>query len=270
MRAHSSRGTAVPSSRSTLRRRAGGSSAAAGPRPPTSIVPSTSRAPVSSSISLRRDDLAVHRLLGREALLEAPGGLGAQRELRRRALEVRAVPVGRLHQHAGGRLAHLGALAAHQAGDRRRAVLVGDQQARSASSVRSTSSSVVILSPGAGAAHGEPAAGDEVEVERVQRLAREQHRVVGDVDDVVDRALAGGAQAGLQPRRRRADRHVLEQPGGEARAQLRVLDDDLARPRPPPGCRGRRPTAAGRAARRWRRGPRARRRRRSGSRAGSA
>ena len=51
MRAHSSRGTAVPSSRSTFSSRsrivAGG-----GPSPPTSIVPSTRRAPVSSSISL--------------------------------------------------------------------------------------------------------------------------------------------------------------------------------------------------------------------------
>ena len=40
------------------------------------------------------------------------------------------------------------------------------------SSVRSTSSSVVILSPGRARRTVEPAAGHEVEVERVQRLAR--------------------------------------------------------------------------------------------------
>ena len=41
-----------------------------------------------------------------------------------------------------------------------------------------------------GAAHRQARAGDAVEVERVQRLAAEQHRVVGDVDDVVDRRAA--------------------------------------------------------------------------------
>ena len=51
MRADSSRGTAVPSSRSTFSSRSR-IVCGAGPAPPTSIVPSTSRAPVSSSISL--------------------------------------------------------------------------------------------------------------------------------------------------------------------------------------------------------------------------
>ena len=144
---------------------------------------------------LGRDDLAVHRLLGREALLEAPGGLGAQRELRRGALDVRAVPVRGLHQHARGGLAR--PRSARRPSGRRSTSGRPRRRsaARSASSVRSTSSSVVICSPSVGAAHGQPAAGDEVEVERVQRLARQQHRVVGDVDDVVDRALAGGRSA---------------------------------------------------------------------------
>ena len=51
------------------------------------------------------------------------------------------------------------------------------------------------------AADGERRARDAVEVERVQRLAGEQHHVVGDVDDVRDRALAGGHQPRLQPQR---------------------------------------------------------------------
>src|SRR3712207_7404828 len=50
--------------------------------------------------------------------------------------------------------------------------------------------------------------------------------VVRDVDDVVDRALAGRHQARLEPGRRRADRHVLEEPRGEARAQLRLAHLD--------------------------------------------
>ena len=61
----------------------------------------------------------------------------------------------------------------------------------------------------------------------MQRLGRHQHHVVGDVDDVVDRALAGGHQPRLQPRRRRADLHALVHARGEARAQVGVLDDHL-------------------------------------------
>ena len=90
--------------------------------------------------------------------------------------------------------------------------------------MRSTSSSVVIVSPARGAAHDQLAAGHPVEVERVQWLAGEQHHVVGDVDDVVDRPLAGRGQPLLEPERRRADRDVGEHAGGEARAQLGHLD----------------------------------------------
>ena len=52
--------------------------------------------------------------------------------------------------------------------------------------------------------------GDPIEVERVQRLGGQQHHVVGDVDDVVDRPLAGRDQPRLQPQRRGADRHLGE------------------------------------------------------------
>ena len=97
----------------------------------------------------------------------------------------------------------------------------------SPSSVRVWSSSVTTCSPSVGAAHDEPPALDAVEVEGVHRLAGQQHHVVRDVDDVVDRALAAGHQARLQPRRRRADRHVLERARGEARAEVGRLDDDL-------------------------------------------
>ncbi len=225
MRADSSRGTAVPSSRSTFSSR---SRIVCGAGPFAADVDRALHQPRARQLEhqLGGDDLAVHRLLGREALLEAPGGLRAQGELGRGALEARAVPVGGLHQHARGGPADLGALAAHQAGDRRRAVLVGDQQDAGVERALDVVERRHLLAL-AGAPHGELSAGDEVEVEGVQRLPGEQHREVGDVDDVVDRALAGGGQARLQPRRRRADRDVLEQPRGEARAEVGVLDDDL-------------------------------------------
>ncbi len=60
----------------------------------------------------------------------------------------------------------------------------------------------------------------------MQRLRGQQHHVVGDVDDVIDRPLAGRDQAALEPQRRGADRDVLEHAGGEARAKLRHLNRD--------------------------------------------
>ena len=166
---------------------------------------------------LSGDRLCVQALLGREVLLEAGGSLAAQAEAQRAAVDVRAAPVGDLHEDARRRLVHLGARAAHQTGDRRGPIVVLDhdhllvehallavERAHALARVR--------------AAHHQPSARDAVEVERVQRLPGEQHRVVGDVDDVVDRALARGHQPRLQPRRRGRDAHVLVHARGEAPA----------------------------------------------------
>ena len=96
-----------------------------------------------------------------------------------------------------------------------------------ASSVRVWPSSVCTCSPSCARRTVSARAGDAVEVEGVQRLAGEQHHVVGDVDDVVDRPLPGGHQARLQPRRRGRDRDVLEHARGEARAEVGALDEHL-------------------------------------------
>ncbi len=73
------------------------------------------------------DRLRVHRPLGREALLVAGAGLGAQAELVRGRVDRRPVPVGDLEQHARRRLGDLRAVAAHDPGDRRGALVVGDE-----------------------------------------------------------------------------------------------------------------------------------------------
>ena len=67
---------------------------------------------------------------------------------------------------------------------------------------------------------------DLVEVEGVQRLGGQQHHVVGDVDDVVDRPLARGGQPRLQPGGEGPIVDVGEDAGGEARAELGHLDRD--------------------------------------------
>ena len=116
------------------------------------------------------DDLRLHRLLGLELLLEAPGRLGAQRQARRRALDVRADPGRGLHQHARGRLGHLRARAAHDPGDRRRPRGVLDQAhagVEVAPRIIERRDRLAV----ARAADDQPAAGHQVGVERVHRLA---------------------------------------------------------------------------------------------------
>ena len=95
----------------------------------------------------------------------------------------------------------LGVGAAHHPGDADRAIVgVADQQVVGGS-VRSTPSSVVIGSPSPRQADAEAAAAERGQVVGVVRLAELEHHVVADVDDVVDRAHAGGGQAARHPRR---------------------------------------------------------------------
>ena len=197
----------------------------AGPGPPTSTVPSTSRAPASSVIRIAASAWPSIACSGWSCFSNRPDASERSAEPRRRALDVRAVPGRRLHQHARRRLAHLGALAAHDPGDRRRPVVVADDHhvgvERPLDVVERGHRLAVERAP-----HHQPAAGHEVVVERVHRLAGREHHEVRDVDDVVDRPHARRGQPRLQPLGRRPDLHVLVQPRGEARAQLGVLDLD--------------------------------------------
>ena len=69
----------------------------------------------------------------------------------------------------------------------------------SASSVRSTPSSVVSRSPSRGAADDQRPSAEAIEIEGVHRLADLEHHVVGDVDDDVDRPHAGRLETLCQP-----------------------------------------------------------------------
>jgi hypothetical protein len=91
---------------------------------------------------------------------------------------------------------------------------------------RSLPSSVVIFSPSCRAAHDEAPAGDLARVKRVERLPVLEHHVVADVDDVVDRAQAHGAQALLHPRGAGADPHAGHDVGRVERAVLGAVDAD--------------------------------------------
>ena len=77
-----------------------------------------------------------------------------------------------------------------------------------------------------GPADDDPAAADIPHIIGVHRLAGLQHDEVGDVDDVVDAADPGRAEAFLHPLGRRADPEVFDHPADVPRAEVKVLHLD--------------------------------------------
>ena len=159
---------------------------------------------------------------------------------------------GALEHHQRWSRTNLGVGAAHDTGDRLRAVGVGDDQHVWRSSARATPSSVCSVSP---ASRGECEARRSSQlrvVEGVRRLAHFEHHVVGDVDDRADRADPGGLQPIAHPRRRAAappaPRRVARSSAGQP---VRILDEHVERPacgRPEPATRGRRHAGCSRRA----------------------
>ena len=125
-------------------------------------------------------------------------------------------------EHDGlGVVLDLGVRAAHDARDRDRLVVIADGE--------HLVGQVVVLSvqrldglAGPRAAHDDLAVRQAGVVERVHRLAVLEHDVVGDVNDVVDRAHAGGVQALAHPDGRGFDLDVAHQTRSVARAQVGV------------------------------------------------
>ena len=182
------------------------------------------RAAADLDQQLRRAPRGVRGQLGREPALEARGGLAAQPQPRRGAADARRVELRGLQQHARRALVDLALEAAHHAGERDRAAVVGDQQRVVAQLA------VLAVERGqalalAREAHDDRAA-QAVGVEGVQRVAELEHDVVRDVDDVVDRALPRRLQPLLHPARRGPHRDALDDRGDVARAEVRVGDRD--------------------------------------------
>ncbi len=162
-----------------------------------------------------------------DALLPAVRALGAEREPLRAAEDPDRLEVRRLEQDARRRLGDLGLLAAHDPGERDRALRVGDHQVGRVELAQRPVERLHLLARPCAAY--DDAAAQRFVVERVERVAEREHHVVRHVDDVRDRADAGGAQPRLQPDRRLRDLHVAEQPADIARAALGVVDPDLHR-----------------------------------------
>jgi hypothetical protein len=115
--------------------------------------------------------------------------------------------------------------AAHHAGEGLRAGRVGDHEVLRVEGEDAAVEGGERLGRG-GEADDHPALRELVAVERVERLARLEQDVVGDVDDVGDRAQAESVQAHAQPQRRRADGRVLEHVADVAAAAVGGGDRD--------------------------------------------
>ena len=99
-----------------------------GRSPCRSIVPGTSFAPASSTISWEASASARGGRCGSRPFSHRLEPSVRRPEPDRRGLGRRPVEVGALHQHGGGLVGDLAPLGAHQAGDRRRLLGVGDHE----------------------------------------------------------------------------------------------------------------------------------------------
>ena len=132
-----------------------------------------------------------------DAALETITRIGIDAELAAGLRDVERVPQRRFDQHVGGRLRAAGGFAAHDAGKRFDALLVGDDAhavvERVGLAVEGEQRLAALRAP-----HGEIAV-DLGGVEHMQRAAAVEGDEVGDVDQRVDRPQADGGEPLLQP-----------------------------------------------------------------------
>ena len=177
---------------------------------------------------LRRVDRGLLGDVRVDALLPAVRALGAQREPLRGAHDPDRLEVRGLEQDVRGVVGKLGLLAAHDPGERDRALGVGDHEIGRVELAQLAVERANLL-PRLRPPDDDPALGEPAAIERVQRAAEREHHVVGDVDRVRDRPLAGGRQPRLHPLGRGADPRVVEEPADVARAARRVVHAHLYR-----------------------------------------
>ena len=167
-----------------------------------------------------------HRVHHVQSLFETRGRVRAHAQRRGRAAHGGAGEIGALEEDHG-RVAHdLAVRAAHHARDGNRLFGVADAEHILAQRARVAVERCDALARSC-AADADLAVLHAGEIKGVHRLAVLEHDVVRDVDNVVDRAHAGGADPFAHPCRRGGDPDVAHHARGVARAELAVLDDDL-------------------------------------------
>ncbi len=167
----------------------------------------------------------VREIVRVDAALEAVAGLAVEAVAAARSADAARGEVRALDEHAGGGVADLAPLAAHDARERDGALGVGDDEIVRGERAIDAVEGAELLALGR-AADDDLAAAEEGVIEGVDGVAELEHHEVGDVDDVVDGADPEALQAVFEPQGRRADRDVDD--GGRAvgRAALEVVDGD--------------------------------------------
>ena len=140
--------------------------------------------------------------------------------------------IGALDQHILGAGGDLAVEPAHDAGESDALGFVGDQQRAARQLVFLLVERGEFFAVG-GIAHDDHRLGravrprEQMEVERVQRLAGLEHHVVCDIDDVIDAADADSFERVAQPARAGADRHAANDARVVARAVLGVVEPHI-------------------------------------------
>ena len=157
-----------------------------------------------------------------DAALETITRVGIDAELAAGLRDVEFVPQRRFDEHVGCGFRAAGLLAAHDAGQRFDAILVGDDADRVVELVGLAVERQQLFA-GAAAAHREIAAHFRG-VEHVQRPAAVVGHEIGDIDQRIDRAQADRGQPLLQPGRRRAVLDAANEAQCECRAKFGSFD----------------------------------------------
>src|ERR1022692_681616 len=168
------------------------------------------------------------RIVEIDATLETEPGAGGKTETARFSLDHRGAPERAFEKNARGRAADAAVLAAHNARQSQRLLLVGDKEEigfeRELLAVQQRQRFTVL-----GKAH------DQIALEYaliigMQRLPELQHHVVGHVDHRRDRPDAAALEALFHPHRSRGSRvDAADHAAAKARACLRILDSNTAR-----------------------------------------
>ena len=160
-----------------------------------------------------------HRRGGIDAALVAERSVGLETLALRGLSDGHRVEISRLEEHLGGRLGDTGVEAAEHAGNAHRLLRVADHEVVAAKRVLHPVEGRK-LAVGRAAAHHHFPAGDLRRVESVERMTHLIEHEVRDVDHAVDRTLADGHQALLQPLGRRAHFDIFERDANVTGCQI--------------------------------------------------
>jgi hypothetical protein len=156
---------------------------------------------------------------GVDAALEAEGGVGADVQAAAGVADGDRVPGGHLEDDIGGGGVDLAVVAADDAGEGLRALGVRDDEVGVAEGVLAGVEGLDLLA-GGGEADDESSAGEFLVVEHMAGVAQFEGDVVGDIDNIVDGALADGFEGSAEPVGAGADLDAADEPGGEERAAV--------------------------------------------------